>query len=41
MEWWVWALIGAGVLALGILKLMLFGKILQKKKKVPPIKDED
>lgn len=41
MEWWAWALIAVGVLALGILKLKIFSRILQKKKKGPPMKDED
>ena len=41
MDWWVWVLIAAGVLALGYLKLKVFGKILQKAKKSPAYKDED
>lgn len=41
MEWWVWALIAIGVLVLGYLKVKVLGSLLQKKKKSPPMKDED
>ena len=41
MEWWAWALIALGALALGWVKLKVFAKILQKKKKGPAVKDED
>lgn len=40
MAWWVWALIALGVLALGYVKLKVFGNILKKKKR-PAFKDED
>ncbi len=42
MEWWGWALIALGVVALGYLKLKVFSRILQKRKTGRPvIKDED
>ena len=41
MEWWVWALIAVGVLVLGYLKVKVLGSLLKKKKKSPPMKDED
>lgn len=31
MEWWAWVLIGAGVIALGAVKLMVWNKIKQAK----------
>ena len=41
MEWWAWALIALGVLALGYLKVKVLGNMMRKKKKGPPMKDED
>jgi hypothetical protein len=41
MEWWAWALIAVGVLALGYLKVKVLGNMMRKKKKAPAMKDED
>ncbi|MDD3572854.1 MAG: hypothetical protein PHP07_07920 [Eubacteriales bacterium] len=40
MEWWAWALIAVGFLALGYVKLKLFNRMVRKKK-TPSFKDED
>jgi len=31
MEWWVWALIGVGVVVIGAIKLAVFKRMKQKK----------
>ena len=41
MAWWVWALIGAGVVALGALKLSVLKKIMQRKKQPKRFTEED
>ena len=40
MDWWVWALIAVGVVALGYVKLKVFNQIVNKRKKAS-FKDED
>lgn len=39
MEWWIWALIGVGVVAIGALKLMMFKRMKEKKNKKPTFED--
>ncbi len=40
MEWWIWALIALGVVALGYVKLKVLNNILKKRKR-STFKDED
>ncbi len=39
MEWWIWALIAVGVIAIGMLKLAIFKKIKQNKDSKPKFED--
>lgn len=41
MEWWAWLLIAIGVIALGAVKLIIFNKIKESKKKKTKFTDED
>lgn len=41
MEWWAWALIIAGAVILGAIKLMIFKKIKQKKAAKQKFTDEE
>ena len=41
MAWWIWALIIAGVIALGALKLSIFKKMAQRKKQQKKFTEED
>ncbi len=41
MAWWIWVLIGVGVVALGALKISVFKKILSKKKETKRFTEED
>jgi len=40
MEWYYWVLIGAIVVAAGILKVVLFQRMQKKRKNVPAPKEE-
>lgn len=41
MAWWIWALIVAGIIALGALKLSIFKKIMERKKQAKKFTEDD
>jgi len=40
MEWWVWGLIGIGVIAIGAIKLTVFSRIMRKRKQKKRFSDD-
>ncbi len=41
MAWWIWVLIGIGVVILGALKISVFKKMAQRKAEKKKFTDED